>query len=195
MDYPSPSRAVEAPSDYDYHQRGDSYSQGPSVQWTPQDNQSYQNANYSRQNGDINIYANNVYIDQNNTVQTDRYNQVYAVPPPVVEVQRTGYYVEPGCNNSMYNDCYGRRDPAAEALGAFAGVVIGGVIGNAIFGRRDYYDRGRYEHHRGGYEYYPQPRYYPVPNHGGYNNYYNGGYNNYHGGYNNYHRGGRFPCP
>ncbi len=169
MDYPSPSRP-EVQNNYDYHQAGDSRAV---VQWTPQDNRDYQNAVInSRQGGDVNVYANNVYIENNG-----RPAQVYAPVQEVQPVQRVGYNCYPN------NGCYDRRG-GDEAAAAFFGAVIGGVIGGVISDRhhhRGHHDRGwdRGGWDRGGWDRrYPQyPRHNPFPtcppyyggNRGGYN--------------------------
>ncbi len=155
MDYPSSSRPVESQSNFDYYQ-GDSQMRAPAVQWTPQDNQNYQNAAMARQNGDVNVYAHNVYIEQSNNVQ--QYQPVQQWHPSQEAPQRVQYYVNQNCDTMYSNNCYSRRDQGAAFVEGLAGAVIGNVIGNALFGRH----RGGYEHYRGGgYEQYRQPQYYP----------------------------------
>ncbi len=159
MDY-APSRTQEVQSRYSYHQ-GDT-DERPNVQWTAQDNQSYRNATVHG-NQEVNVFANNVYID---TGKTNVYQPVQELPPPPqqqVVVQRVS-----GCYPN--NDCYGRdRDIGAEIVGGIIGGVIGGVLMNRHHGgwHRGYeqrwdnrgwnnrgYDDNYYHQHR--QRHYPQ---------------------------------------
>ena len=173
---PSPQ---EVQSNYDYHQ-GDDRQTGPVVRWTPQDNRYYQNANV-RSDGDVNIYAQNVIIENPNRVNAQVWQPVQEAAPVIQRVQYTS-----DCN-TYNNGCYG-RNRGDEVASQFFGAVVGGVIGGLIIngGRHHGYDRGWDRGYNRGYDrgwddrgYYDRGRY---------DNRYNGGYYNNGGYYGGAHR-------
>lgn len=161
MDY-APSRQ-DVETNFSYHQGDTAF---PPVQWDSQNNRDFRNATINPAGGDVNVYANNVIIEQPRAVY-------YAAP--VVEapaqVQRVGY------QQACYpNDCYG-RNRGDEVAAQFFGSLLGGVIGGAIArgGRHHHYDRGHYDrgyYDRGHYDrgYYDRGNYGrqwypPAPHH------------------------------
>jgi hypothetical protein len=206
---------MEDTSRFEYHQGVSN--DGPSVQWSQDDNRYYQNATV-RTDGNINVYANNVVIENQGQVYSQQYQPVQEVAPAYqyqAPVQRVQYVQDCGYYS---NGCYG-RDRGADVAAEIFGGVVGGIIGGAIIngGRRydydrgydrgygrgygdGYYDRGYYDrgdyYNRGGYNggYYNRGGYDGGYYDNGYNryNYNNYNYNNYN--YNNYNHY-RQPCP